>query len=363
MTVEADNGSGFAGVAGATVVASETGVGAITGGTCTTTTTDANGQCTIIVSSNAVGQSTVNASATITVGGVSIASRRTATARTSSSNVKTWVDARITIQTSDTNGIGEPHTFTVTVEKNLGLGGGWVPAAGVNVDASETGIGSITGGTCDNTGGDTDASGECTIVVNSNSAGQSTVNATATVAVSGVNIAVSTTGYGAHDISNVKTWVDGSLTWLKHDNNGQLLGGATFEVCRTHDRFGVDITDECVTVADDIDGVDDTVGDRDGTPGEFKLDELALGRYTITETVAPRPTPSTPTSRRSSSRSPTRTRPPRTSGSTPRVARAARPATGRPTPAPGTSCRIRRSTPCRPATSSRPARPSTATST
>src|SRR5262249_38595787 len=99
---------------------------------------------------------------------------------------------------------------------------------------------------------------------------------------------VSTTGHGAHDISNVKTWVDGSLRWVKHDNNGQLLGGATFEVCRTADRFGTPISPaECQTIADDVSGVDDTVGDRDGTPGEFFLDELALGRWTITETVAP----------------------------------------------------------------------------
>ena len=87
-----------------------------------------------------------------------------------------------------------------------------MPAAGVNVLASESGIGSITGGTCDNTGGDTNASGQCTIIVNSNASGQSTVNATATVSVGGVNVGVSTTGHGAHDISNVKTWVNARIS-------------------------------------------------------------------------------------------------------------------------------------------------------
>src|SRR5262249_38808951 len=115
-----------------------------------------------------------------------------------------------------------------------------------------------------------------------------TVNASATVSVSGVSIDVATDGYGAHDISNVKTWIDGSLTWIKHDNNGQLLGGATFQVCRTADRFGTAISPaECQTVVDDVDNVDDTTGDWDGTPGEFKLGALPLGRYTIQETVAP----------------------------------------------------------------------------
>ena len=31
-----------------------------------------------------------------------------------------------------------------------------------------------------------------------------------------------------------KTYVEGSLTWIKHDQDGALLAGATFEVCQTH---------------------------------------------------------------------------------------------------------------------------------
>jgi hypothetical protein len=38
------------------------------------------------------------------------------------------VDARISIAPDDTNGIGEDHIFTVTVEKNEGQGAGWVAA-------------------------------------------------------------------------------------------------------------------------------------------------------------------------------------------------------------------------------------------
>ena len=36
--------------------------------------------------------------------------------------VKTWVDARITIQQSGTNTVGQAHTFTVTIEKDAGDG-------------------------------------------------------------------------------------------------------------------------------------------------------------------------------------------------------------------------------------------------
>ena len=288
VTVEKDlgDGSGFVAASGVNVLGAETGVGSITGGTCDNTGGDTNafGKCTIIVSSSATGQSTVNASAAVDAGGgVTVNVATDGYGAHDISNVKTWVDARITIVTSGTNGITESHTFTVTVEKDLGDGSGFVPAVGIAVNPSETGVGSITGGTCDNSAPDTDSSGQCTIIVTSNAAGQSTVNASAAVnAGGGVTVNVATNGYGAHDISNVKTWVDGSLTWIKHDNNGQLLGGATFQVCRTFDRFGVDVVpDECVTV------LDNSAPDTDPVAGQFKLEHLVLGRYTITETIAP----------------------------------------------------------------------------
>ena len=51
---------------------------------------------------------------------------------------KTFVDARIHITPDATNEVGQPHTFTAFVEKNLGLGGGWVAAAGEPVSISLT---------------------------------------------------------------------------------------------------------------------------------------------------------------------------------------------------------------------------------
>jgi hypothetical protein len=194
----------------------------------------------------------------------------------SASCVTKVVDARISIKESDKNGITEPHTFTVKVEKNDGSG--WVAASGVKVAVTETGVGDITGETCS---AGTDLNGQCTVTVNSNVAGSSTVNASATVNVAGLNINVATNGYGAFYVSNVKTWVAGSLTWFKYDNTNQLLGGATFQVCRTFDRFGNDIPDECATVKDN------NSPDADPANGKFLLSGLVLGRYTITETVPP----------------------------------------------------------------------------
>jgi hypothetical protein len=96
-----------------------------------------------------------------------------------------------------------------------------------------------------------------------------------------LDINVATDGYGAFTVSNTKTWVAGSLSWSKQDDLGNPLGGATFQVCRTHDRFGTDIPDQCVTV------LDNSIPDANSSPGEFLLTGLILGRYTITESIAP----------------------------------------------------------------------------
>jgi hypothetical protein len=231
----------------------------------------------------------VNASGTVTVGGVPIGVDTTGYGADSISNVKTWVDARISIGTSATNGITEPHTFTVTVEKNAGDGNGWVAASGVTITPTSTGVGGITGGTCTTTV--TDSNGQCTITINSATPGTETVNASGTVTVGGVPIGVDTTGYGADSISNQKTWVAGSLSWIKHDGLGNLLGGATFQVCATAGT-AAGLTPLCVTV------VDNGPFDADPVLGQFTLKPyqslngtllggLALGTYTIQETVAP----------------------------------------------------------------------------
>ena len=84
-----------------------------------------------------------------------------------------------------------------------------------------------------------------------------------------------------------------ALAWHKVDNTAQALGGATFEVCRTHSYSPAtgtftDIPDECRTVVDNVDGdLDAGDLDLDGRPGEFELGNLPLGRYTVRETIPP----------------------------------------------------------------------------
>ncbi len=114
-------------------------------------------------------------------------------------------DARISISPSAINLVGEPHDFTVTVEKNLGAG--WVPATGISVTPTHSGVGSIT------SSGPylTDSSGQVTVTVNSATPGTATVHASGTVTVNSVSISVATDDYGAYVVDNQKTWEAASL--------------------------------------------------------------------------------------------------------------------------------------------------------
>ena len=61
------------------------------------------------------------------------------------------------------------------------------------------------------------------MIVNSTVPGTTTVNASGTVTINGVSIAVSTTGYGAHDISNVKLWADATVRTDIHNANHDVV--------------------------------------------------------------------------------------------------------------------------------------------
>ena len=213
--------------------------------------------------------------------------------------------ASITIAPSAVNGIGESHTFTVTLKKDLDDGAGPVPAAGEHVDVTLTAAGgavvslNAAASTCDNAGANTDANGQCTMVFTSNTAGTVTGSATATLLIGTTSVTVSTDGSGDNSPPAVKEFRAGALRWLKHDGSGTLLGGAVFTVCRTEVWDSdlnagaggyTDITDVCADVTDNVSGTDNTgapPADRDGTAGEFQLGGLVLGRYTIVEKTAP----------------------------------------------------------------------------
>lgn len=253
------------------------------------------GTCTVTFSSDVAGVITGHAEATVDVGDTSIDVSTGSGPGQNPDAVKRFVDAKITIEPDDVNSIGETHTFVVDVEKDLGDGNGFVAATEGDVDFTLTDANGavneidLAASTCDNLGADNlDANGQCTIVFTSDTAGSVTGHASVTLVITTdegtVTLTRSTDGTGDNSDDAVKQFVDGSLAWFKDDDTGTRLGGASFQVCRTHnldtstnpDTF-VDIADVCVTV------LDNSAPDADPDVGEFLLVDLRLGRYTVDE--------------------------------------------------------------------------------
>jgi hypothetical protein len=193
--------------------------------------------------------------------------------------ILTFVDADITItQSVDKVGIGDTHTFTVTVIKDVGDGNGLVvPADGTHPDVTLVpNFGAVVTDKVDNCVSTGTVDGVCTVTFTSATAGQ--VTGSATVGINfDIDPSITVTRVSG---STTVTFVDGSLRWSKVNHLGELLGGATFEICRTH---GVDETEldpqECQTVTDGLDG--------DLDDGELYVTGLRLGTWTIKETIPP----------------------------------------------------------------------------
>src|SRR6266571_4320627 len=161
---------------------------------------DALGQCTIVFTSNDAGLVTGHASVMLDVLGVSLTRSTNGISPNSADSIKRFVDASITITPPGVNEVGDPHTFTVTVMQDDGSGSGFVAATVGHVSFTLTDSGGAShvldpaASTCDDTGDNLDASGQCTIVFTSNSAGTVTGHATVTLSVAGVPLIRSTDG-------------------------------------------------------------------------------------------------------------------------------------------------------------------------
>ena len=247
------------------------------------------------ITTTSTGTVDIHATTTFTVGGVSLTRSTGSGGNNSADANKRFVDAQIDLSPlTDTNGITEIHTITATVQQDDGLaantgGGDAVTGFGpapdgttVTFSFSQNTIGAVFvpagANTC------TTTAGTCSIQITSSAAGTVLVHATTTfnigpAPVEEVTRATGTGGLNSADAE--KIFVLGSLAWFKDDNAGNLLGGATFQVCLTADRFGNDIPDECVFVTDN------SAPDTDPDAGEFKLAGLKFGHYTVEETTAP----------------------------------------------------------------------------
>ena len=203
VTVEKKTNGVWVPVAGEKVVATATGVGSITDGTCETGVTDVNGQCTVLVNSTVPGQTTVTATSDLIVDGVAI------TVSTPEPGLKIWVDAWISIGDSAVNEVGDLHTFTVTIKKHDGSV--WSPAVGVAPTITFPGVqpGSYDLSKCE---AGTLADGTCLVTVNSDVAGVFSVHAAADIPVGGLTLTRQTDGQGDNSEDAVKTFVDAAIS-------------------------------------------------------------------------------------------------------------------------------------------------------
>jgi uncharacterized repeat protein (TIGR01451 family) len=271
--------------------------GSTTSPTTFNVTTNASGQATVTFTSATAGEVIGNASTTFSILGVTL------TRATGDSNVgdsgpvtKFFEDATISIAPNATNGITEPHTFTVTVLDNAGDGNGFVAAANEPVMVTLTGQNGAVPIAETPLSGTTDANGQIQVTFTSDSAGQVLGNASTSFTLNGVTL-TRATGDGLGEVGFVdsgpatKTFVAGSLRWEKVDGNGQLLGGATFLVTAIGGT-AAGLSPTSVTVTDN------GPSDANPTPGLFELDKfqgfggssltgLALGTYTIQEITPP----------------------------------------------------------------------------
>lgn len=183
-----------------------------------------------------------------------------------------------------TNYINSPHTFTVTVMKNDGSG--WVPAAGEHADFFLTDNGGAIAvldsalSTCDDVGANTDALGQCTIVLNSATAGTITIHATVDVVIGSETLTRATDGTLGSSGDAVKTYVAGALEISKVVEG---LGSVVNSASLTKD-FTVTVTGPSYPSGYDI-----TFTLLNGVlqaPTSVILDPIIPGDYTITEADA-----------------------------------------------------------------------------
>jgi uncharacterized repeat protein (TIGR01451 family) len=247
--------------AGVTVSASAAGVGGITSGTCQTDVTDADGQCTVLVNSSIPGQTTINASSDLTLDGVAVS------VSTPDPGTKIWVDARISIQADAVNQVGDPHTFTVKVEKNES--DGWVAAEGINpaITFPNGAPGTVDAADCEVTG--TNADGTCLVTINSSVSGVFAVHASADIPAGGLTLHRETDGQGGNSSDAVKTYMTPNISIIK--TAGDAADGEVYNIPFSAEPLLVAyrflVTNSGDTYLSDL-----TITDDNGTPDDASDD-------------------------------------------------------------------------------------------
>lgn len=182
---------------------------------CATPTISADGNtatCTVTITDNQPGVFTANATATISVGGVTMI-RSTDPASIyghgpggSGPATKTYVTANIEITADGINEVGQPHTVTGHVTVDNGTGSANAPDGTVIQFTIASGPGTLSAPSCTTAGG----TGACSVTLTSASVGTTSVHASSIVTVNGVTFQLDTNGPAGTNSDNLrKDWVDG----------------------------------------------------------------------------------------------------------------------------------------------------------
>ncbi len=231
--------------------------------------TNASGQFSVTFTSATAGQVIGSATSNVDVGGLVLVRSTDGTGNNSGPARKTFVDAKIIIAPDDTNAVGDPHTFTVTVFADNGDGidndgtMGTFDAVGAGEDVTVT-LTSINGASAVPPGpfvGVTNANGQFSVTFTSATAGQVIGSATSNVDVGGLVLVRTTDGTGNNSGPARKTFVDAKIT-ISPDGVNPVGQPHTFTV---------------IVWADNGDGID-----NDGQMGTF--DRVGAGQ-TVTVTL------------------------------------------------------------------------------
>src|SRR5439155_752207 len=181
------------------------------------------------------GTVTEHAASTLTIGSATFTVQTDGTGLNSGNAVKTFVNAKISITPSTaTNRFGDPHTFTVTLWKDVGDNKGFVKAKDEHVDVTLTDdLGAthrVPTGSCTTAGPNTDVNGQCTITFTSNSTGTVTGHATSTLILAGNSALVKTDGTGLNSGNAVKTFVDAKISITPSTATNRIGDPHTFTV-------------------------------------------------------------------------------------------------------------------------------------
>jgi adhesin/invasin len=190
--------------------------------------TAADGTCTVTISSDDTGDSTVTASYHAVH-----ATARNAFEDLTGAAVKHWVDYKVLVEPNAVNLVGDDHVFTVTVTRDDGSAAGFVPVANGNVQLAWSG-GAGSGITAVSLAGTTPLN-SCT----TDEAGQCTVTVSSSTPLSGELTATYQTQLdsGTHSFSSnaSKQWVNWTLSITPAQAENLVGTNHTFVVKVTHD--------------------------------------------------------------------------------------------------------------------------------